>query len=142
MGLLWPPTHSHHPRRRTQKEGRVGETRTPREYDGLDHGWSWEPYPDIPTLPRLGASRERAPLMWLGVLFNLGFLLFGVLSSHCCYSLSNPHNRGKRKPRRWEGIIWKLGARKTPPHAWQITLTSPWWGQEQCWGQIVAGSLL
>lgn len=40
-------------------------------------GWSWEPYSDIPTLCRQGAGRERALLMWLGVLFSLG--LFGCL---------------------------------------------------------------
>lgn len=59
-------------------------------------------------LRRRGASRETAPLMWLGVLFSSGILLFGVLYFYCCCSLSNPNNRGKRKPGQREGIFWKL----------------------------------
>lgn len=53
--------------------------------------------------------------MWLGVLFSSGFLLFGVLYFYCCSSLSNPNNRGKRKPGQREGIFWKLvGSSKNP----------------------------
>lgn len=70
----------------------------------LTMGRSWEPYPDIPTLHRHRASRERAPLMWLGVLFSPGLLLFGVLY-FCCCSLSNPSKRGERKPGQQNGVI-------------------------------------
>ena len=102
----------------------MGKPRPPREYVGLDHGRSWETYPDILTLHKAEGQQGKgcSDVAW-GIVQSGAFLLFGVSCLHSCSSLSNPNNRGKRKPRLWGEIIWKLGALKI--HGWQVTLTSP-----------------
>lgn len=68
----------------------MGKPRPPESALALTIMRSWEPSPDTPTLHKHKANGERAPLMWLGVLFSPGSLLFSVLCfCGCCRPFSN-----------------------------------------------------
>ena len=123
-----------------RKKGELRKPRTPESMLALTKGGAGSHTQTSRLCTGGGPAGKR--LLWcgLGYCSVRGFLLFVVLCFRSSCSLSNPNNRGK-KPGQWKGIIWKLGALKTPPHGWQVTPTSPWWRQEWCGGWILAGCL-